>query len=332
MASTTSTTPLSIAQKYREDVIAHLGITSAEFDRLPHNMVFGIATEMGMSAKDQAFLFLALTPAHSDTSSLKDYFAEQERRSLERWRVKLAKQKSVRQAQTSRPIGDLQDLFVDLVKNQALVIHDCLVLSVLLYGSEEDRLHLAATIMANPLNERERYTSTNLVRAELLYSSAFLQAHGDNLMVMPVPILPDKRLAAMNQQNLARTQEWAAPTGGVPTGGDDSDLFPCFAHKREVTGGGSLPIITRPDGQQALDTTELEGALAYISNQVRAMRNPPRRQFSNFNGNNSNSNNFNNNNNNFRRQSSANNNNNFNNRRPRGGEAPVESAPQTQGF
>jgi hypothetical protein len=88
-----------------------------------------------------------------------------------------------------------------------------------------------------------------------------------------------------------------------------------------------LPIITRPDGQQALDTTELESALAYISNQVRAMRNPPRRQFSNFHGNNYNSNP----NNNFRRQSSANNN-NFNNRRPRGGEAPVESAPQTQGF
>jgi hypothetical protein len=101
-----------------------------------------------------------------------------------------------------------------------------------------------------PTLERERYTSTNLVRSELLNSSAFLQAHGDNLMTMPVPILPDKRLAAINQQNLAKTQEWAAPTGG-----DDSEVFPCFARKREVTGGGSLPIFTRPDGQQALDTT-----------------------------------------------------------------------------
>jgi hypothetical protein len=129
-----------------------------------------------MSSKDQAILFLALTPDQSDTSSLKEYFVEQERRSLERWRVTLAKQKSVRQAQTSRTIGDLQDLFVDLVKNQALVIHDCL-LCCLFYSTAAKKTACTwrRRSWPTPSTNASANTSTNLVRAELLYSSAFLR-------------------------------------------------------------------------------------------------------------------------------------------------------------
>jgi hypothetical protein len=268
-------TSTNTTEALKARVIAHIGISEEEFQRLPKNIVFGIATEMGISIKDQALLYLALPPEQTESSSLKDYFFEQERRNLERWRVTLAKQRTQRESQLARSLNDLQDLFVDLVKNRALDAHDCFVLSHLLYGKEEDRLHLASTIVAHPTSERDRYTSTNLLRAEMTFTSAFLQAHGDTLLSLPIPLLPDKRLQAINQQNFALHN--AAPQSG----GDDNDDFPT-SFKREPSGGGALPIITMPDGQQALNTTDLEIALQHISNQVRNLR------YSNNNNNNNN--------------------------------------------
>ena len=218
-----------------------------------------------------------------------------------------------------------------MLKNKALDIYDAWVLGALLYGTDDDRKYCAGLILAHPQSTADRFSPSNLMTASLHYPPAFLQTHGDTLVKMPWPLLPnDKRLQAMNQQNLAQT---AAACGAVGGGSEKT----CF-RDAEAQGGGALQIHNLDHGT-FLDTTPLEAALTTISNQVKALSEmrPTRQNFNNNNSNNysnnrsgSNGNSFNNNrgrnnNNGNGNNNNHNNNNNNNNRRARGGDAPAEN-------
>jgi hypothetical protein len=293
-------------------------------------MIFAAADTIGLTQPEQARLYLSLPKQSADSGALKDYFHEQERRSLERWRVPTAKVRVQREAFLARTDDELRDLFVDLVKNKAVGCHDAFVLSHILFGDANDVRYLASLIMCHTSHEA-RFRASNISMADLKYPPTFMTAHGDTIVSMPFPILPnDKRLQAINQQTLAECASRALE------GGDSAGDMTATAYRQDVpvaVGGGSLQIFQGAEGTQWLDTTPLENALQTISDQVKQLKQrQPRNTSAPARSNNNNYNNNNNNNNRGRNRlpnnnRSYNNNNNNGYYKPRGGDTEEDKTP-----
>jgi hypothetical protein len=262
---------------------------------------------LNMDLSDRAKVLLLMDQARSARppadSSLASYFKERDEKTFFPWKVQ--EQHALPQWERvtdEYKKGDAFDIlraeFVAQARAAMLSPLEVLLGQYCLFSYDHQFAMFSLMSLILRIPQAHRISCHNWQLAQSM-SKATKEAYGASIATLQVPLFPPtcESLNAFNTKMLT-----TALPANEPSGGSASSLRPradlwndLFSDKSgdgpfrrpDVLGAGTLPFVAIPDGRQALDTTELESALDFISRQVKdlasksAGQQPNRQRFGN---------------------------------------------------
>jgi hypothetical protein len=179
----------------------------------------------------------------------------------------------------AKPLATLQQEMHDLAKQGLLCAEDMLVLHVLLFFSEEDKLAYAGAVLGYAEMPRTQIFNAIVAGQEppagstLPSAELFLTQQGQRILQCPYPLWPREERFNVYQNMVLNCVASAVVTGGASrkekTSFADDSFGLCAAfgehgtrgrHSDPAIGGGTLPVQQDANGAWVVDTTPVEQA------------------------------------------------------------------------
>ncbi len=237
-----------------------LRVAPSTVHRLSDSLIQDAVREAGLHADlaQRAALEQYVAECRAKTDALTSYFAAQEQRQLEPWRVlqqRLARERTV---VATTPLEKLQLHFIALAKDRQLTTDEVMTATYTLFGSPESLTQYSAMVISR--RGHDRVVAHNAFVMESL-DAALLTAYGHRILKMPYPLFPSTPdFAHLNTRLL---QSWSAEDGEAiggesPKASDCSDMFRTVSQAEGA--GTTLPVVQDASGAFVVDVTIVETA------------------------------------------------------------------------
>ena len=190
-----------------------LRVPESALASLPPSLIERAITSLDLPLHDQAAIALLLQQNSTDASStLSGYFARQEQRSREPWRVMLDRALDVASRASTRSDDEITLAFTDAAKSALLTPDLAIAACYSVCGNTTSQKFFAA-IMCLPAKQRVQLHNFYVAHAT---GPDFVDAVGAQLMELEVPLFPP--LPALRSLNLRLIAEASTPpSGGAPS-------------------------------------------------------------------------------------------------------------------